>query len=44
MKSRFLVPATLAAAYSHMSGTFGTVDDSLSAPVLDFVLRHSGEK
>lgn len=32
--------------HSHMSETYavGTVDDSLTAPVLDFVLRHSGEK
>lgn len=32
--------------HSHMSETYavGTVDDSLTAPVLDFVLRHAGEK
>lgn len=32
--------------HSHMSETYavGTVDESLTAPVLDFVLRHSGEK
>jgi predicted esterase len=32
--------------HSHMSETYavGSADDSLSGPVLDFVLRHSGEK
>lgn len=32
--------------HSHMSETYavGTVDESLTGPVLDFVLRHSGEK
>ncbi len=32
--------------HSHMSETYavGSVDDSLSAPVLDFILRKSGEK
>ncbi len=32
--------------HSHMSETYavGSADDSLTGPVLDFVLRHSGEK
>lgn len=32
--------------HSHMSETYavGTEDDSLTGPVLDFILRHSGEK
>ena len=31
--------------HSHMSETYavGTGDESLTGPVLDFVLRHSGE-
>jgi hypothetical protein len=32
--------------HSHMSETYavGSIDDSLSGPVLDFILRKSGEK
>ena len=32
--------------HSHMSETYavGSADDSLTGPVLDFVLRHSGER
>jgi acetyl esterase/lipase len=40
------IDALFLVGHSHMSETYavGSVDDSLTAPVLDFILRKSGEK